>query len=195
MTPYPLHRSQRNTKILITLFLFSMIAAFAVAGLNIYDKVGRLKGGTAHRYGPERADNGPVVPSSAEDELPLESSPSAPAVEPVVARMNTFSSLVDITHPHIFQIPIMLFVLAHFLMRTRVGEWFKLTNYAASFGGMAAFISTPWLVRYWSIGWTPLLFVGASAMGVSVLAMTLVPIWDMWSPPRKGERERVEQSD
>ena len=106
MTPYPLHRSHRNTKILITLFLFSMIAAFAVAGLNIYDKVGRMKAGAAHRYGPERIEEPQPASASAEAELPPENAAGGPSAEPLTARMNTFGSLVDITHPHIFQIPI-----------------------------------------------------------------------------------------
>ena len=183
MTPFPLHKSQRNTKILITLFLFSMIAAFAVAALNVYDKVGRTRNGAAHRYGPE-APPAQVQESVhlSDDDLPLENDPGSGSLsaEPLAARMNTFSALVDITHPHIFQIPILLFVLAHFLMRTRVAEWLKLTNYLMSFGGMLAFIAAPWLVRYWSTELTPLLYVGATAMGVSVLLMTSIPIWDMW---------------
>jgi|GEM_PF-1860048 len=182
MSPYPLHRSERNTKILITLFLLSMIAAFGVAGLNIYDKVGRLKSGVAHRYGPE-----PKPAATVPQELPPENSPEAVPPDALAARLNTFGSLVDITHPHLFQIPIMLFVLAHFLMRTRVSEWFKLMNYVAAFGGMIAFISSPWLVRYSSVAWAPLLYVGASAMGVTVLVMVTVPIWDMWRPPKSGE--------
>jgi hypothetical protein len=196
MTPYPLYRSQTNTKILITLFLFSILAAFGFAGLNIYDKVGRsTSGGAAHRYGPEkmRDESALNVGISPSEELPIEdaSDDTLSPAEPLAARMNRFGSLMDITHPHIFQIPIVLFVLAHFLMRTRASEWFKLTNYIASFGGMASFIAAPWMVRYWSIQWTPLLYVGASAMGVSALTMTLVPIWDMWCSPKKDERQIV----
>lgn len=191
MTPYPLHKSETNTKILITLFLFSMIVAFGVAGLNIYDKVGRAKAGASQRYGPEKIQA--ASPLTSPDELPIEDSEpgTLASAEALTARMNTFSSLVDITHPHIFQIPIMLFVLAHFLMRTRVSEWFKLVNYAASFGGMAAFIATPWLVRYRSVEWTPLLYIGATAMGVSVLAMTLVPVWDMWHSTKASRARTV----
>jgi hypothetical protein len=183
MTPYPLHTSDKNTKILITMFLLSMIAAFGIAGLNIYDKVGRMKIGVAQRYGSEAADT-PQSPFESAAELPIEDSPEAIS-SPIAARMNTFGSLVDITHPHLFQIPIMLFVLAHFLMRTRVRGWFKLTNYITAFGGMIAFVAAPWLVRYSSVGWTFLFYVGAGAIGLTVLIMVVVPIWDMWQPPRK----------
>src|SRR5262249_833688 len=71
MTPYPLHATERNTRILITMFLVSMIAAFGVAGLNVYDKVGRMKEGVVGRYGPENAGSNPQ-PSSTDEELPME---------------------------------------------------------------------------------------------------------------------------
>src|SRR5262245_48178208 len=119
MTPYPLHRSERNTKILITLFLLSMLAAFSIAALNIYDKVARVRAGVAHRYGPEPNPAGRLGDATGgngdSSSLPMENDPGELAV-----RMNTFTALMDITHPHLFQIPMLLFVLAHFLMRTRV---------------------------------------------------------------------------
>lgn len=79
-----------------------------------------------------------------------------------------------------------LFVLAHFLMRTRASEWFKLATYAAAFGGMASFIAAPWLVRYWSVSWTPALYIGAGLMGVTVIIMVVVPLWEMWRPSTNG---------
>src|SRR5262249_20853778 len=191
MTPYPLHATDRNTRILITMFLASMIAAFGVAGLNIYDKVGRMKEGIGARYGPETAD---AKPSSSDDELPMEDATGAIPTQ-LSARMNTFGSLVDITHPHLFQIPMMLFVLAHFLMRTRTRGWFKLGNYITAFGGMIAFVVTPWLVRYSSLRWTPLLYIGACAMGLTVVVMVVVPIWDMWrGHPRITRIPRIDKN-
>lgn len=164
-----------------------MIAAFGVAELNVYDKVGKIKSGTAHRYGPENAKSR-AANSSAVEDLPMENAPGAglPNGEALSARMNTFGALLDITHPHVFEIPIVLFILAHFLMRTRAGEWFKLATYAAAFGGMASFIAAPWLVRYWSVSWTPSLYIGAGLMGVTVIIMVVVPLWEMWWPSSNG---------
>jgi hypothetical protein len=104
-----------------------------------------------------------------------------------VSRMNTFSLLLDVTHSHIFEIPLVMFVLAHFLMRTRVSERFKLVNYLGSFGGVVLFLSAPWTVRYISVRSAPLLYVGAMAMGVTALLMTVVPICDMWVPAKKPQ--------
>jgi hypothetical protein len=175
MTPIPLSRSDRNTKIMITLFLSTLLTAVAVAELNVYDKVGRFKKGIAVRYGPENNEPLRAGDSAGSEPLPSES-------EMQVARMNTFSMLLDITHSHIFEIPLVMFVLAHFLMRTRVPEGFKLFNYVASFGGVVIFLSTPWMVRYVSVKAAPLLYLGATTMGVTALLMTVIPIWDMWAP-------------
>jgi len=178
MTPIPLSRSDRNTKILITLFLSTLLTAVAVAELNVYDKVGRFKKGIAVRYGPEKDESPLAGDSVGSQPLPSEK-------EMQVARMNTFSMLLDITHSHIFEIPLVMFVLAHFLMRTRVPEHFKLFNYVASFGGVVTFLSAPWMVRYISVKAAPLLYLGASTMGVTALLMTVVPIWDMWAPVKR----------
>lgn len=168
MTPYPLHRSDRQTKILITMFLLTTLVAFMVAELNVYDKVGRVKNGVTARYGPEKPE-----PDSGSEPLPLET-------EPLVVRINTFSALLDITHPHVFEMPLMVLVLAHFLMRTRLSGWFKVSNYAVSFGGMMLFLASPWLVRYVTLKAAPILYVGAISLGASVLAMIVATAWDMW---------------
>lgn len=166
MTPIPLAYTDRNTRILITLFLGTMLVAIGVAELNVYDKVGRLPGGIVQRYGPD-------LPHPDVTALPSEG-------DLLVARMNTFSQLLDITHAHVFELPLVMFVLAHFLMRARVSEWFKLANYLASSVGVVTFLAAPWTVRYLSIHTAILLYAGAVAIGITAIAMIAVPIWDMW---------------
>ncbi len=144
-----------------------MLAAFAVAGLNIYDKVARYPKGLVARYGP---DTGSAVDLNS---LPAEN-------EAIVARMNSFSQLVDVTHAHAFELPLVMFVLAHFLMRSRVPEWFKLPNYVGSSAGTILFLAAPWLVRYGSAGMAGLFYFGAAGLGTTALLMIAVPIWDMW---------------
>src|SRR6266508_1143556 len=173
MTPYPLHRSERHTKVLITMFLLTTLVAFTVAELNVYDKVGRVRNGVAARYGPEEPER--LQPDHGGEPLPLET-------ESLVARINTFSALLDITHPHVFEMPLVVLVLAHFLMRTRLSGWFKMLNYVVSFGGMTLFLASPWLVRYLTLQAAPMLYVGAISLGASVLAMIVATAWDMWRP-------------
>lgn len=183
MTPIPLSKSDFSTKVLITLFLVTMLIAMVTAELNVWDKIGRVKSGIAARYGPE-VDLPPIDESN---QVSPESFPSE--TELPVVQMNTYTALLDITHPHIFQIPMMIFVLAHFLMRTRTRQWFKLVNYIASFGGAILFMAAPWTVRYISVRTAPVLYAGAGLLGISSFVMILVPLWDMWRPhPGKSTR-------
>jgi hypothetical protein len=165
MTPFPLNKTDRNSKILITMFLLTMLVAIGIGELNNYDKVWRAKNGVALRYGPEDA---------AQSDNLVES-------DTLVARMNTFSALLDVTHAHIFELPLVLFVLAHFLMRTRVAEWFKLANYLCSSVGVLVFLGSPWTVRFISTSTAILFNVGSAMIGVSSLLMIVVPLWDMWT--------------
>lgn len=199
MTPYPLHRSETSTKILITLFMLFMVGSFTVALLNVYDKVGRVPNGVVERYGPEAANAstesatdvtsaGGIYDEPAANESANEST-SEPAA--MVARMNTYSALLDITHPHIFEMPIIILVLCHFVMRTRLANWAKVFTYVLSFGGVAGMLATPWLVRYVSIKFGPMMMVSAVALAISAIPLIFVPLWDMWIPAKS--RRAVEQ--
>ena len=170
MTPIPLAYTDRNTRILITLFLLTMLVAIGVAELNVYDKVGRLGSGVVERYGPDLSSSGSPADATS---LPSEN-------DALIARMNTFSQLLDVTHAHVFELPLVLFVLAHFLMRSRVAEWFKLANYLGSSLGTILFLAAPWTVRYISVHTAMLFYLGAIAIGSTATIMIVAPIWDMW---------------
>lgn len=200
MSPYPLERSDTSTKIMITLFMLFMIGSFTIALLNVYDKVGRAPSGVAERYGPEPArlhagpgdsstgapavttDTGGIYneSASASDEHSGDSAPAA-------VRMNTYSALLDVTHPHIFEMPIVILVLCHFLMRTKLAEWAKIATYALSFGGVAGLLATPWLVRYVSITFAPIMLISAVALAISAVPLILVPLLDMWVPSNRRQ--------
>ncbi|MFP5263174.1 MAG: hypothetical protein ACLGJB_14835 [Blastocatellia bacterium] len=192
MTPYPLHRSETSTKILITFFMLFMVGSFTVALLNVYDKVGRVPNGVVERYGPDVADapaeSAPAVTGAGGiyDEAAAGEGATEAAAEPpaMVARMNTYSALLDVTHPHIFEMPIIILVLCHFVMRTRLANWAKVLTYALSFGGVAGMLATPWLVRYVSVRFAPMMMAAAAALAISAVPLIFVPLWDMWMPAR-----------
>ena len=167
---------------MITLFLLFMVASFSVAFLNIYDKVGRISNGVALRYGPEPTE------TSAPDTNNESSTALGAEMPEMVARVNTFSALIDLTHPHIFEMPLVLLVLCHFLMRTRLSTWAKTITYFFSFGGVAGMLATPWLVRYFSLKFSPLLFLSALALLVAAIMLVFVPIFDMWLPLQKKRK-------
>lgn len=113
---------------------------------------------------------------------------------PAVARMNTFSALLDITHPHIFEMPIIILVLCHFLMRTRLPEWMKIATYVLSFSGVAGMLATPWLVRYVSINFAPLMIYSAIALGISAIPLIFVTLFDMWIPGKQKQAVELREA-
>ncbi|MFN8006703.1 MAG: hypothetical protein U0V70_06735 [Terriglobia bacterium] len=176
MTPIPLQRSDLSTKILITVFLLFMVASFGIAFLNMYDKVGRLPHGAADRYGPDQDQKGGGYGDGIYNNA--ESNPNLA----LNSKINTFSALLDLTHPHMFETPIVLLVLCHFLMRTALASWAKISIYLVSFGSLAGILATPWLVRYVSLGFSSLLVVCAGLLACSSLVLVAVPLWEMWKP-------------
>jgi hypothetical protein len=190
MTPYPLHRSERSTKIMITLFLCFMVGSFTIALLNVYDKVGRVKNGIEARYGPDTVETGAAAetaPTAAPDGIYGSATGATEESDRsiFIAKMNTFSALLDLTHPHIFEMPIIILVLCHFLMRTRLVNWAKVITYFLSFGGVAGMLATPWLVRYLSIKFAPLMLISAVSLAIAALVLIFVPLWDMWAPNKR----------
>jgi hypothetical protein len=195
MTPYPLHRSETSTKVLITMFMLFMVGSFTIALLNVYDKVGRVPNGVVERYGPDAApahtetQSAPEVTSTGgiyDEPAAMNEASNESTSEPtaMVSRINTYSALLDITHPHIFEMPIIILVLCHFVMRTRLANWAKVLTYALSFGGVAGMLATPWLVRYVSIRFAPMMMAAAVALAISAIPLIFVPLWDMWAPVR-----------
>jgi hypothetical protein len=174
-----------------------MVGSFTIALLNVYDKVGRVPNGVVERYGPDTAEahteRAPEVTSTGgiyDEPAATDEASGAPAA--MVSRMNTYSALLDITHPHIFEMPIIILVLCHFVMRTRLANWAKVLTYALSFGGVAGMLAAPWLVRYVSIRFAPMMMVAAVALAVSAIPLIFVPLWDMWMPVKA--RRVIERS-
>jgi hypothetical protein len=182
-----------------------MVGSFTIALLNVYDKVGRVPNGVVERYGPETTDTHaePEVTSTGgiyDEPAAMSEDPNKAMAEPtaMVARVNTYSALLDITHPHIFEMPIIILVLCHFVMRTRLANWAKVLTYVMSFGGVAGMLATPWLVRYASVKFAPMMTWSAVALAVSAIPLIFVPLWDMWMPVKSSrvvERHRSKTTE
>lgn len=54
-------------------------------------------------------------------------------------------------------------------------------------------LSTPWLVRYLSVKFAPLLLVSALFLMIAAIMLIVVPIFDMWLPARK-KSDSISQS-
>lgn len=116
------------------------------------------------------ADGGPSL------ELPSDL-PSTPAQDPMPLR-----KLLEVTHFHLFTMPVYLLILAHLFMLSRLGERHKVAWIAAGTLGVALHIAAPWAARQG--GSTSALFYALTGalLVLSFLVMAAVPFYEMWWP-------------
>jgi hypothetical protein len=121
---------------------------------------------------PEPSHGGPVL------ELPPEAD-VAPKNEPMPVR-----KLLEVTHFHLFSMPVYLLILTHLFMLSRARDATKVLWTVLGTASVAGHIAAPWAARAGAASATPLYGVTGAAMTVSFLVMSAVPLWDMWAPGR-----------
>ncbi|MDG2149257.1 MAG: hypothetical protein P8N09_07020 [Planctomycetota bacterium] len=87
--------------------------------------------------------------------------------------------LVDIAHPHLFSIPIVLFILGHLLHLTRLPTWMKLTINVAAFTSFLATFLLPFVVVN-NATLAPLLYASGWTMLISFVLLCIIPLTEMW---------------
>lgn len=156
---FRLWRAPLQTRILLTLFNFSIVVATAVGILMYRVRTGLTPGGAERYY------------------LGNESS-ARPGEEMLFAR--SFKELLDVTHAHAFSQPFLFFVLCHIFALTRVSDRIKITVYVASFLSILIDLGVPYLIRFVSPAWAPLQVLNSIVMSVALLTLLAVPTYEMW---------------
>jgi len=87
--------------------------------------------------------------------------------------------LIDIVHPHLFTIPIVLFLLGHLLHLTRLPDVLKLTINVGAFTSFGATFLLPFVVIE-DATLAPLLFGSSIVMLATFVTLCVVPLWEMW---------------
>lgn len=156
---FRLWRAPLATRVLLTLFDAMIVVATAIGILMYRLRTGLTSGGTAAYYlGNEQT--------------------AAPGEEMRFAR--TLPELLDVTHPHAFEQSFLFFVLCHLFALTSVSDRVKIAVYVAAFGSVAVDLATPYLIRYLSPAFAPLQVVNGAIMGVALLVLIAVPLYEMW---------------
>ena len=92
----------------------------------------------------------------------------------------TTGELLEITHFHLFAMPLFCFVLGHvFLMCRAPAAGLRRAIVLCAFAGAACDLSAPWLVIYVSplCAWVKI--AGRVLLGPALLAMTLIPLLEL----------------
>jgi hypothetical protein len=100
----------------------------------------------------------------------------------------TYRKLLEVTHFHLFTVPVFLLIIAHLFMLTGLSSTAKTVWIAA--GWLSAFVHllAPWLIHYGGTAWTFTYATSGALMGLAMTVMTLYPIVVMWLPRREAAK-------
>ena len=157
-----------------------MFLVFTLAGLALtlwltHDMVGLDLSEAGEYYGGEAAlieeadvVGGPalLLPPDGED---------LAAFEPMPRR-----KLLEVTHFHLFSMPVYLLILSHIYMLSRARKNAKAVWISAGSFGTLLHIAAPWLVAHGCAGSVASYAVSGMLMLVSYFVMSVVPLWEMW---------------
>jgi hypothetical protein len=129
--------------------------------------------GPATGGGPGR--QGPAI------EMPEDAEPGRPIVVAV-----TYRKLLEVTHFHLFTLPVVLLIVAHLFLATGLGDGAKLGWIGAAIASVALHLASPWLVRYGSARLAFLHVLSGSALTLTMSVLTLYPAFVMWRRPPKA---------
>ncbi len=162
--------------------LYTAFAVAALAGLLVSWKL----------YGAAVGEAGPAVYYSGAEvqRTPEKSNPGdGPAIEladeskpsrPITAQMPE-RKLLEVTHFHLFTIPVYVLILAHLWLLTKLPVWLQHTGVVLAVVTSALHIAAPWLVRA-SPGAAVLMPISGLSMLLTLGAMALISTIDMWLP-------------
>ncbi len=163
--------------------VYSVFVVFTVVGLGLTgwlasELVGADASKTRSYYAGERGEpTVDVAPTAGGPALELPDDESASRPEPMPRR-----KLLEVTHFHLFSMPVYLLILSHIFMLSRLGERQKAAWIGLGSLATAAHIAAPWLAASGSPGSTAMHATSGAALGASYLVMSVVPLWEMWWP-------------
>jgi hypothetical protein len=158
----PLSRASFSSKMIVSLFLLSLLMAYGVGILNIWDKTGFTSQTKVWRYRGAEATAGQAH-EAAELYFP-----------------RSLSELIELTHDHTFDMAMLLLMVGHLFQLTSWPERFKQAVWLTSFAAMFLFIWSPWVIKYVSPAGAMLLIAGEILLTLSFLTLTVVPLYEMW---------------
>ncbi len=100
-----------------------------------------------------------------------------PGAAPISVAM-TYGKLLEVSHFHLFTVPVILLILTHLFMLT--GARTKLFWISAAWFSAFLHLAAPWLVRYGNGSFTALYALSGAFLGITSLVLTVAPIWAMW---------------
>lgn len=161
---FKLRDSDRHIRLLYTLFLLLMLAGFLFSFFWAHSMTGLSPSGIADHYRGSDVTFG----------------------EPM-----SFRELAEVTHFHLFTMPVVFMILVHVLYLTSAGHALKAVMTWSGFGGVILDLISPWLISYVSPIFVLTMLTGDMLMMLSFLIMMAIPLYEMWilqQPLMAGKR-------
>jgi hypothetical protein len=167
-----------------SIFLAFTLVALGFTGWLGADMLGANLHGIDEYYAGAAQPEPPAAPMAADSgnapgprlELPSDAFPPA-APDPIPLR-----KLLEVTHFHLFSLPVYLMILSHLFMLSSLGTRTKTLWIVTGSAGVALHIAAPWVAR--SGGAAARLFYAGSGLLLTAafLVMSGVPLLEMWRP-------------
>jgi hypothetical protein len=167
----------REAKLVYTGFGVFSLLAFLVSFLFYDDLVGEKTAGVAGYYAGAAAAPASAAPLPSGPRIELgDERPPERLVVPV-----TYRKLLEVTHFHLFTLPVFLLIIAHLFMLTGLEPSTKAAWIVAGWSASLLHLAAPWLIRYGSARLSFLYPLSGAAMGVAMTVMTVYPVVVMWA--------------
>jgi hypothetical protein len=101
-----------------------------------------------------------------------------------------YRKLLEVTHFHLFTVPVFLLILTHLFLLTAMARRWKLFFIVAGWSTGALHVLAPWLVRYGGASAAAAFPVSGAGFLASSLVLCLYPLFPMWRrPPSRGRKK------
>ena len=185
-------------KVLYTAFCLLTLLGVVSSALYYGDLVGTGTRGVRRYYAGEGGDavSAPAPTSGAASapaptigpaiEVPEEAERAHP---PLVVAVS-YRKLLEVTHFHLFTMPVVLLIVGHLFLATGLGERAKLSWLIAASASVVGHLATPWLVRYAGGGLAFLHPLTGVGLTITMTVLTLYPVIAMWRGDRAPPERR-----
>jgi hypothetical protein len=98
-----------------------------------------------------------------------------------------FWQLMEVSHFHLFSVPVVVLILAHLLYATPISVRARVWLTGGTYLGAALEIAGPWAVRYVAGGFAWLLLAGWILLALGIVAIVAITLVSMWGPTSWNE--------
>jgi uncharacterized membrane protein len=179
-----------GAKLLYTAFAISAIIGLLVSWQLYGAAIG--EGGDKVYYSGAEAPKKPEPAAAPEGDGPALELPEEATAPRAMTEQISERKLLEVTHFHLFSVPVYVLILAHLWLLARMPAWLHTAGIVASVVTSGLHLAAPWIVRG-RPGLSALMPISGILMLLAMGIIAIVPAIDMWLPrPARRSPEALE---